>query len=128
MRKIAILAGVACLGTAAFAYGPLLPWSPVKPGYGAARYSRAAIYFDRAEPLLQDFREVDRMMNEAEAFHALRFRRAVQVIACKSWGDCRRALPWLNTLALGGVTLATGDVIYITPKLRETPRYLPRTG
>jgi hypothetical protein len=28
-------------------------------------------------------------------------------------------LPWLSVKGLGGVTLATGDVIYITPKLRE---------
>jgi hypothetical protein len=66
-----------------------------------------------------DYADIDRMMREAEAFHHMKFLRRVKVIACKNWGDCERALPWLNVKVLGGVTLAVGDVIYITPRLTE---------
>jgi hypothetical protein len=59
------------------------------------------------------------MMAEAEAFHHLKFHRRVKVIACKNWGDCARAWPWMNVRPLGGVTLTTGDAIYLTPKLKE---------
>jgi len=119
MKKL--LAGVllACLCSAAFAYGFLLPWSPVKPGYDLATFSRARIFYAKSGPLLEDYREVDAMMAEAESFHRLRFQRPVTIIACKTWGDCDRAMPWMSVRGLGGVTLATGDVIYITPKLAE---------
>ena len=93
-----LLGGIllACLGTAAFAYGPLLPWSPVKPGYRSASFARARVYFDQGAPILPDYRTIDTMMDEAERFHRLRFRRPVTVIACKSWGDRERGLPWLG--------------------------------
>jgi hypothetical protein len=119
MKKLLAALLLACVGTAAFAYGPLLPWSPVKPGYETASFARARIFFAKSGPLLDDYRAIDQMMAEAEQFHRLRFRSPVSVIACKSWGDCERGLPWLSVRGLGGITLATGDVIYITPKLAE---------
>jgi len=103
----------------AFPFGPLLPWSPVKPGYDAASYARADVYFNKNEPEPEDYQKVDGMMAEAEAFHRLKFHRRVKVIACKNWGDCARAWPWMNVRPLGGVTLSTGDAIYLTPKLKE---------
>ena len=118
MRKLFAALLLACLGSAAFAYSPLLPWLPVKPGYDSAAFSRARIFFARPGPLLDDYREVDATMADAEAFHRLLFHRPVTVIACKAWGDCERGLPWLNVRGLGGVT-PMADVIYITPKLGE---------
>ena len=119
MKKFFAALFVACLGSAAFAYGPLLPWSPVKPGYAIAPFSRAEIFFASSRPLPGAYSEIDAIVTEAEAFHRLRFQRPVRVIGCKNWGDCERGLPWLRVHSLGGVTLATGDVIYITPKLAE---------
>lgn len=103
----------------AFPFGPLLPWSPIKPGYGSVSYARADVYFNKNEAEPDGYRQVDQMMAEAEAFHGLKFRRRVKVVACKSWGDCARAWPWMNVRPLGGVTLGTGDAIYLTPKLKE---------
>ena len=119
MKKLAAALFLACLGSVAFAYGPLLPWSPVKPGYSMASFPRAEIFFGRTSPLPGDYREIDAIMTDAEAFHRLRFQRPVRVIACKNWGDCERGLPWLRVHSLGGVALATGDIVYITPKLSE---------
>src|SRR5262245_17305178 len=103
----------------AFPFGPLLPWSPLKPGYHTISYASADVYFGGPDEQLGDYGGVDRMMREAEAFHRMKYLHRVKVIACKNWGDCERALPWLNVKALGGVTLSTGDVIYITPKWKE---------
>lgn len=103
----------------AFPFGPLLPWSPIKPGYNAASYAHADVYFSNRETLPDDYRQMDQMMAEAEAFHGLKFHHRVKVIACKSWGDCQRSWFWMNVKPLGGVTLGTGDAIYITPKLME---------
>ncbi|MBP6823772.1 MAG: hypothetical protein KA368_19635 [Acidobacteria bacterium] len=103
----------------AFPFGPLLPWSPIKPGYSEASYARADVYFNKNEPEPNDYLLVDQMMAEAEAFHGLKFQRRVKVVACKNWEDCQRSWFWMNVKPLGGVTLGTGDAIYITPKLKE---------
>ena len=104
----------------AFPFGPLLPWSPLKLGYNHVGYARADVYVGEQRSLSNDYGLVDRMMNEAEAFHGLSYKRRVRVIECKDWSACKRSLPWMGNLnGLGGVTLATGDVIYLTPKLKE---------
>src|SRR5262245_57046948 len=77
-----------------FPFGPLLPWSPVKPVYHTISYASADVYFSGAKDQLGDYGNVDRMMRDAEAFHRMKYQRRVKVIACKSWGDCARALPW----------------------------------
>ena len=104
----------------AFPFGPLLPWSPLKLGYSHIGYARADVYVGEQNSLSNDYGLLDRMMNEAEAFHGLSYQRRVRIIECKDWPACERSLPWLGNLhGLGGVTLATGDVIYLTPKLKE---------
>jgi len=120
-RRILIgaLTTIAFLLAMAFPFGPLLPWSPLKPGYHAISYASADVYFSGSSEQLGDYGGVDRMMREAETFHRMKYLRRVKVIACKNWGDCERALPWLHVKVLGGVTLDTGDVIYITPKWKE---------
>jgi len=116
---IGVLSLLAFFMAMAFPFGPLLPWSPVKPGYDTIGYASADVYLSGNNDQPGDFGGVDQMMRAAEAFHQMKYLRRVKIIACKSWGDCGRALPWLNVKSLGGVTLATGDVIYITPKLKE---------
>ncbi len=103
----------------AFPFGPLLPWSPIKPGYGAQAFARGKVFFNQADAMPVDYQGLDDLMKEAEAFHHLQFHEPVTVLDCKNWRDCERAIPWMNMRGLGGLTLATGDVIYITPKLRE---------
>jgi hypothetical protein len=121
LKKSAVALSVAILFALcmAFPFGPLLPWSPIKPGYRTISYAHADLYYNKAEAEPSDYKDLDRMMAEAEAFHHLSFHKKVRVIECKDWSDCARAMPWMNVRGLGGVTLATGDVIFITPKLRE---------
>ncbi len=104
----------------AFPFGPFLPWSPLKFGYNHVGYARADVYVGERNPVSNDYGMVDRMMNEAEAFHGLSYKRRVRVIECKDWRACERSLPWMGNIhALGGVALATSDAIYITPKYKE---------
>lgn len=102
----------------AFPFGPLFPWSPVKLGYHTIHQARGDVYVAEAQPVETDYALLDQLMNEAESFHQLHFNRRIKVIGCKDWGTCKRGMPWMNVNPLGGVTLA-GDVIYITPKLKE---------
>lgn len=116
---IGLTAATLFLLLTAFPFGPLLPWSPIKPGYNAVSHAHADVYFNKAEAEPADCRLVDQMMAEAESFHGLKFQRRVKVIDCKNWDDCRRSWFWMNVEPLGGITLGTGDVIYLTPKIKE---------
>ena len=123
-KRSKFISGLALCGflllALAFPFGPLFPWSPLKLGYNHVSHARAEVFYGAADALLADYASVDQMMNEAEAFHGLRYQRRVRVIECKDWQTCERALPWMGNIhGLGGVTLSTGDVIYITPKLKE---------
>ena len=102
----------------AFPFGPLFPWSPLKLGYHEINYARGAVFVGKATAPYGDYSQLDQLMNDAESFHQLSFKRRLRVIECKDWATCDRGLPWLNTHSLGGVTL-WGDAIYITPKLKE---------
>ncbi|NOT60427.1 MAG: hypothetical protein HOP19_09405 [Acidobacteria bacterium] len=102
----------------AFPFGPLFPWSPLKLGYHSVQHARGEVFVSNTQPDNTALATLDQMMKEAETFHQLSFKRRVKVIACEDWGTCERGLIWMNVRPLGGVTLA-GDVIYITPKLKE---------
>ena len=116
---IGVLTLLAFFLAMAFPFGPLLPWSPFKPGYHTVSYASADVYLSGDVNQPGDYSEIDKMMREAEDFHRMKYLRRVKVIDFKNWGDCERVLPWLSVKGLGGVTLATGDVIYITPRLKE---------
>jgi hypothetical protein len=62
---------------------------------------------------------VDRYIAEAEQFHRLHVEKRLTIVDCRSWDDLRRFMPYNYSRALGGVTVSTGTVIYISPKLRE---------
>jgi hypothetical protein len=102
-----------------FPFGPLFPWSPVMPGYATEHLQRADILYPEGTALDPVYRNVDRYIAEAEAFHGLHVDKRLTVVDCRDWDDLRRFMPYNYSRALGGVTLATGTVIYISPKLRE---------
>jgi hypothetical protein len=66
------------------------------------------------------YRDVDRFVVMAEAFHRLRCSKRITVIACRNWNDCRRFAPFLGRQQPVGVTIATGTVIYLTPSINGT--------
>ncbi|MEZ5399811.1 MAG: hypothetical protein R2729_09075 [Bryobacteraceae bacterium] len=99
----------------AFAFGPLLPWSPVHPGYEELRTGRGRVLYPSGTPLPASFRDLDRMLAEAEQFHGYRAGSPVNVVLSGSWGAFRRSVPWIRGTGIGAVTLLTGDAVYITP-------------
>lgn len=107
------------LVAAAFPYGPLFPWSPVKPGYEKAVFARADVYYPAGAALDEAYRTIDDSVAHAEQFHRLRLHGRVKVIACRDWSDFHRMLPVIQGRGVGAATLETGTVIYVTPKLDE---------
>jgi hypothetical protein len=113
------LAFVVVMFAAAFCYGPLFPWSPVKPGYNHFILHRADIYYPSGTTLDESYRQVDSFIEEAETFHQLKMPDRVTVIEPRTWADFHRQAPWQRGNAVGGLTLQTGTVIWITPKIAE---------
>jgi hypothetical protein len=101
------------------AYGPLVPWSPVHPGYEELTLSHARVLYPKGGVLPGAYRNADAWIVEAEAFHELPAPKRITIILCRNWGDFHRFVPWLPGNLLGGVSLATGNAIYITPRVDE---------
>jgi hypothetical protein len=103
----------------AFLYGPLFPWSPIKPGYTHFTLHRADVYYPTGTTLDESYQQVDSYIEEAEQFHLLKMSYRVTVIAPRTWNDFHRQAPWQRGNAIGALTLQTGTVIFITPKIAE---------
>jgi hypothetical protein len=101
------------------AYGPLLPWSPIHPGYHELRLERARILYPAGRALPKAYHHLDEWIADGEAFHSLQIHKRITVVLCRDWSDFHRFVPWLRNTVVAGVTLATGDAIYITPKVDE---------
>jgi hypothetical protein len=99
--------------------GPLLPWSPVRPGYTHFILHRADIYYPTGTTLEEPYQQMDSLIDEAETFHRLKMPDRITVIAPRSWTDFHLQAPWQRGSAIGALTLQTGTVIWITPKIAE---------
>lgn len=106
-----------------FPYGPLFPWSPVKPGFEHVRLERADVYYPAGAKLDPAYLRADQYIRESERFHRLAAPKRLSIVACKDWADFTRRLPqFRGSRGIGAVTLATGTVIYVSPRLAETGR------
>lgn len=120
MRKWAWWTGLAIVVVvAAFCMGPLLPWSPVKPGYTHFILHRADIYYPSGTMLDESYKQIDVFIEEAETFHRLKMADRITVIAPSTWTAFHMQAPWQRGTAIAGLTLQTGTVIFITPKVAE---------
>jgi hypothetical protein len=103
---------------AAFPWGPLFALSPVRPGYREIRFSRIDVVYPSGSALDPAYREVDRYLAEAQAFHEVKWQKKIQVIVCRNGSDCNRfATPFLGRPL--AVTIPTGTVVFVTPKVME---------
>jgi hypothetical protein len=98
--------------------GPLFPWSPVKPGYTHFTLHRADIYYPSGTTLEDAYQQVDNFIAEAETFHRLKMPERITVIAPRTWTDFHLQAPWQRG-PVGALTLQTGTVIFVTPKIAE---------
>jgi hypothetical protein len=103
-----------------FPYGPLFPWSPVKPGYDHLALARADVYYPVGTQLDPAYRRLDEYIGASETYHRLKAPKRICVVACNAWTSFVRFLPqYRGSRGVGAVTLATGTVIYVSPRLME---------
>jgi hypothetical protein len=118
VRQALLLASLLLL-LAAFPFGPLFPWSPWKPGYERLSLTRADIFYPAGTTPKDVYRSVDVYISGAERALQLTANKHLTVIVTKDWDHFQRLLPHLRSRGLGAVTLATGTIIYVTPRLDE---------
>lgn len=115
--KHGILGLIVLAFLAAFPWGPLFAWSPVHPGYRQVQFSRADVLYPDSGALDPAYRDVDRYVAIAESFHELKCSKKIKVVVCRNWNDCLRfAAPFLMGQRPLAVTVATGTVIFVTPR------------
>jgi len=114
----AVLAIVILAIAAVFLYGPLFPWSPLKPGYTRFKLHRADVFYPTGTALDDSYQHVDSLIEEAETFHRLKMPDRITVIAPRTWTNFHWQAPWEKG-PVGAITLQTGTVIFITPKIAE---------
>jgi hypothetical protein len=122
MRKWAwwaALAIVVVVVFAAFLEGPLFPWSPLKPGYTHFTLHRADIYYPSGTTLDESYKQVDSFIDEAEKFHRLKMPDRIKMIVPRTWVDFHLQAPWQRGNVVAGLTLQSGRVIWMTPKIAE---------
>jgi hypothetical protein len=100
-------------------WGPLFPWSPVKPGYKKIRSSGATLFIKDFEDEEVVFR-LDEILLEEEAFHALNFHKKFKVIVLGTESNMKRYLPWIKGTGYS-VKLGSVNVIYIGATARNSP-------
>ena len=120
-KRVLILVAVTATLLIAFAclYGPLFPWSPVKPGYQRLRLERVDVYFGADTALDPAYRQLDDDISHTEQFHDLKLWHRMTIIVCRNWFDFHRFLPTVRGEGIAAATPEYGTVIFITPKTRE---------
>src|SRR6202022_2668627 len=116
---VLIASGVMLLLTKALLWGPLFPWSPVKPGYELLRLVRADVYFGAGSSLDPAYARVDEAIEITERFHQLNLRHRMTIIVCRDWADFHRFLPIVPGDGMGAATPEYGTVIFVTPKVQQ---------
>src|ERR1039458_6880809 len=115
--KHSILGLIILAFLAAVPWGPLFAWSPVHPGYRQVQFSRADVLYTDSAALDPAYREIDRYVAVAESFHELKCSKKIKVVVCRNWNDCLRfPAPFLVGQRPLAVTVATGTVIFVTPR------------
>lgn len=95
-----------------FLFGPLFPWSPVKPGYQKYAFDTYSVVYPHDFYIPNYHADLNLFIEEIEATLQLPQKKRISVIYAKR-ADLQRFVPWLKTDGLGGIVLLTGDVVYI---------------
>ena len=67
------------------AYGPLVPWSPIHPGYDELRLARSRVLYPSGTTLPEVYRHIDDWIAEGETFHSMRANKRITIVLCRDW-------------------------------------------
>ncbi|MEZ4700436.1 MAG: hypothetical protein R2834_08905 [Rhodothermales bacterium] len=120
-----VLALIVATAAAAFLAGPLLPWSPVRPGYTGQKAGKALLIVPRETPLPPGFVRLDALIGMVEERTGLWLESPVRIVLAGSWGQFNRGALLGFDARPGevlGATLPTGTIVYLSPRALEPDR------
>jgi hypothetical protein len=104
-----VMIGIYFLGTA----GPLLAWSPVKPGYTELKAQTYTVYYPEATEVPEYYKTLDPYIKQYSEQLDLPLKKNIKLIRTNK-ANIQKYLPWMSTESIGGAALQTGDVLYIS--------------
>ncbi len=99
-------------------WGPLFPWSPIKPGFNRIGSSKATTYIIKNEGDSVVY-AIDEIIQEVEKFHDLKFKRKFKIIILGRESNMKRFLPWLRSSGYS-VKIGYANLIYIGANARNS--------
>lgn len=96
-----------------FLFGPLFPWSPVKPGYQTREAEQFTLYSPTDRAIPEFYSSLDAEITTLSAALELPVKRDIKIIRTEK-SAFQGYMPWLRTESLGGVALQTGNVLFVS--------------
>lgn len=100
-------------------WGPLFPWSPIKPGFQKIPSSKAKVYIHTMNSSDSIVYHIDQILEDEEAFHQLNYKDRVSIVVVDPNTNMKRFAPWLRGSGYS-VSLSMLNLIYIGPIARQS--------
>ncbi|KPL07495.1 hypothetical protein AMJ86_04355 [bacterium SM23_57] len=97
----------------AFLYGPLLPFSPIQPGFSKETLSRCDILWSNDSCIPEEYYAIDSLIAETEKFHHLTYAKRITIVLCSTAKQHKR----FSMSGGHANTALTGTVIYVNPSI-----------
>lgn len=100
-------------------WGPLFPWSPIKPGFQKIPASNAHIFIQNMTPADSIVYHIDGILEEEALFHQLQYQDKCTILIVDPETNMKRFAPWLRGAGYS-VSLSMANLIYIGPTARTS--------
>lgn len=100
-------------------WGPLFPWSPIKPGYEHFTSSKISLSIKERTEEDSVVLRMDQVIKDEEAFHGLKFKSRVRIIVTGKNSNIRRFTPWIPGKGYS-ISLSALNLVYIGPTSRKS--------
>ncbi|MBC8374483.1 MAG: hypothetical protein H8E26_00475 [FCB group bacterium] len=119
-KKVTYIVALFSLGLLIYLFwGPLFPWSPIKPGFQKIPSSKANVYIQNMTLSDSIVYQIDQILKDEEIFHQLNYKDRVTVIIVDPKTSMKRFAPWLQGSGYS-VSLSMLNLIYIGPRARQS--------
>ena len=119
-KKIIYIVAIFSMGLLFYLFwGPLFPWSPIKPGFQKIPSSKSNVIIQNMTLSDSIVYHIDDILEEEEIFHQLNYADRVTIIIVDPNTNMKRFAPWLRGSGYS-VSLSLLNLIYIGPIARQS--------
>ncbi len=119
LKPFYLVIGIAVILLAGYLFwGPLFPWSPLKPGFTKLHVPGAKVFIKDPAGGDSVLYRLDDILLEAENFHGLEYQEKIRIVVLNHGANMQRYLPWMRGSGFS-VSLSAVNLIYIGPNARR---------